>query len=60
MLLLLLPGVVVPEMPDVLRAVVQAHMVAAPDVPLIGWDVALTPGKHIALARHVTAECNQI
>jgi hypothetical protein len=26
-----------------MRTVMQAHLVATPDVPLIGWDVALTP-----------------
>lgn len=26
-----------------MRIVSQAHLVATPDVPLIGWDVALTP-----------------
>jgi hypothetical protein len=31
-------------MGDVLDAVVAAHMVAASDLPLVGWDVALTPG----------------
>lgn len=40
-------------MPDVMRAVVQAHMIAAPDVPLAGWDVAITPGKlHDAHTAH--------
>lgn len=39
------PGVVIPETPDILATVVQAHMIAAPDVPLIGWDIAVTPGE---------------
>jgi hypothetical protein len=26
-----------------MRTVMHAHMVATPDVPLVGWDVALTP-----------------
>jgi hypothetical protein len=46
-------GCVVPGMPDVLDAVVAAHMVATPDLPLVGWDVALTPGARQLLASAV-------
>eukprot|EP00775_Hariotina_reticulata_P012744 gene12744-12873_t len=35
-------GRIIPNMAEVLDVVVQAHVVAAPDLPLIGWDVALT------------------
>lgn len=37
-------GCEIPGLPDVLDAVLAAHMVAAPDLPLVGWDVALTAG----------------
>jgi hypothetical protein len=39
-------------MADVLDAVVAAHTVACSDLPLVGWDVALTPG---AAARDLRA-----
>ena len=37
-------GVRLPGIPDVLAMVQQAHAVMAPQLPLAGWDVALTPG----------------
>lgn len=38
-------GAKIANIEDVLRTVRQAHSVAMPDVPLVGWDVALTPGQ---------------
>ncbi|KAF8069621.1 SAP9 [Scenedesmus sp. PABB004] len=49
-------GRVLPGVAGVLAAVAQAHMVAAPDLPLIGWDVALTPGGAFLLEANLS--CN--
>jgi hypothetical protein len=43
MLMLLLPGAALPDVQQVMKTVMHAHLVATPDVPLVGWDVALTP-----------------
>lgn len=39
-------GAVIPDITGVMRTVLHAHIVATPDVPLVGWDVALTPGMN--------------
>ncbi|WIA30006.1 hypothetical protein OEZ86_000103 [Tetradesmus obliquus] len=49
-------GCVLPGMADVLDAVVAAHMAACPDLPLVGWDVALTPEGVFIL--EVNLSCN--
>ncbi|KAF6251978.1 hypothetical protein COO60DRAFT_1628722 [Scenedesmus sp. NREL 46B-D3] len=49
-------GCVVPGMADVLDAVTAAHAAAAPDLPLVGWDVALTPEGVFIL--EVNLSCN--
>jgi hypothetical protein len=46
-------------MADVLDAVVAAHMVAALDLPLVGWDVALTPGvQQLLTSARLQAPCD--
>jgi hypothetical protein len=39
-----------------MHTVMQAHMVATPDVPLVGWDVALTPSGVYLLEMNLS--CN--
>lgn len=50
-------ALVIPNMREVLAAVVQAHVVAAPHLPLIGWDVAITPGAGRATRASRAAQC---
>ncbi|WIA09938.1 hypothetical protein OEZ85_010151 [Tetradesmus obliquus] len=49
-------GCVLPGMADVLDAAVAAHMAACPNLPLVGWDVALTPEGVFIL--EVNLSCN--
>ena len=39
-----------------MQSAMHAHLVAAPDVPLVGWDVALTPGGVFLLEMNLS--CN--
>jgi len=38
-------GATIPDTASIMQTVMHAHFVATPDVPLVGWDVALTPGQ---------------
>lgn len=52
----LITGAVVPEMEAKLALVADAHFKLLPDVPLVGWDVALTT-KGVCLLE-VNLSCN--
>lgn len=52
----LITGAVVPDMEAKLALVADAHFKLLPDVPLVGWDVALT-SKGVYLLE-VNLSCN--
>jgi hypothetical protein len=49
-------GVVIEDMDDLLRLVRRAHYLMLPDVPFVGWDVALTSRGVFLL--EVNLSCN--
>jgi glutathione synthase/RimK-type ligase-like ATP-grasp enzyme len=49
-------GVVIEDMEDLLRLVRRAHFLMLPDVPFVGWDVALTSRGVFLL--EVNLSCN--
>jgi hypothetical protein len=54
-------GRIIPSIAEVLDVVVQAHVVVAPDLPLIGWDVALTSGKtQLSRLDRLSAACQRL
>ena len=52
----LITGEVIPDIQDKLALVADAHFKLLPDVPLVGWDVALT-SKGVYLLE-VNLSCN--
>lgn len=49
-------GAVIPGLPGVLATVAASHRRLLPEVPLVGWDVALTPAGPMVL--EVNLSCN--
>jgi hypothetical protein len=49
-------GRVIPDFAGMLRLVLESHRQLVPDVPLVGWDVALTP-EGVALLE-INISCN--
>ena len=49
-------GEVIPDLANILRQVESAHRLLVPDVPLVGWDVALTPAGPFLLEMNLS--CN--
>lgn len=56
MMMLIPVGQVIPEFPSILAAILHAHTIMVPDVPLVGWDVALTPEGPYILELNIS--CN--
>lgn len=52
----LISGAVIPDISSKLAVVTEAHFKLLPDVPLVGWDVALTTGGVCLL--EVNLSCN--
>lgn len=53
---LTLSGKVIPEMPAIIQLVEEAHLSMCPGVPMVGWDVAITPTGLMLLEANLS--CN--
>lgn len=51
----LITGAVIPDVEDIVRLVRQAHAALMPDVPVVGWDVALTTVGLVLLEANLSA-----